>query len=225
MRSTVARMVGAEPYRVGRHATGVIYGYWSGVPTRGYHWYYRERVSAGAISTNDDLTCVFAAVPSRRFRDEIARDVPAGYHRVLRECDPSLAESVGRAALVGHLHGFPGEPGYMRQSQGAGWALVGDAGYFKDPLTAHGITDALRDAELLARAILQSAERALPGYQEARDESAAIQFQATDDIASFGWDLATVRLHHRVMVEEMTREVKMLNSLPSLSVTAEVPRA
>jgi 2-polyprenyl-6-methoxyphenol hydroxylase-like FAD-dependent oxidoreductase len=225
MRSTVARMVGAEPYRVGRHATGVVYGYWSGVPTRGYHWYYRERVSAGAISTNDDLTCVFAAVPSRRFRDEIARDVPAGYHRVLRECDPSLAESVGRAALVGHLHGFPGEPGYMRQSQGAGWALVGDAGYFKDPLTAHGITDALRDAELLARAILQGTDRALPGYQEARNEMVAIQFQATDDIASFEWDLTTVRLHHRIMVEEMTREVKMLNSLPPLSVTAEVPRA
>ena len=40
----------------------------------------------------------------------------------------------------------------MRQAFGPGWALVGDAGYFKDPLTAHGISDALRDAELLANA-------------------------------------------------------------------------
>jgi flavin-dependent dehydrogenase len=30
--------------------------------------------------------------------------------------------------------------------------LVGDAGYHRDPITGHGITDAFRDAELLARA-------------------------------------------------------------------------
>ena len=36
----------------------------------------------------------------------------------------------------------------MRKAFGGGWALVGDARYFKDPVTAHGITDALRDAEL-----------------------------------------------------------------------------
>ena len=32
-----------------------------------------------------------------------------------------------------------------------GWALVGDAGWWKDPLSTHGITDALRDAELARR--------------------------------------------------------------------------
>ena len=51
------------------------------------------------------------------------------------------------------MRGFGGHPGFLKRSTGDGWALVGDAGYFKDPLTAHGITDALRDAELLARAI------------------------------------------------------------------------
>src|SRR5919202_7096005 len=51
---------------------------------------------------------------------------------------------------------FPGTPGYIRSCGGPGWALVGDAGYYKDPITAHGITDALRDAELLARAILDA---------------------------------------------------------------------
>ena len=47
-------------------------------------------------------------------------------------------------------------PGFVRRSWGPGWALVGDAGYFKDPITTHGMTDALRDAELLADEILEA---------------------------------------------------------------------
>ena len=60
------------------------------------------------------------------------------------------------------FRGYPGQPGVMRQSHGPGWALVGDAGYFKDPITAHGISDALRDAELLARAVIRGSDRAWP---------------------------------------------------------------
>ena len=56
---------------------------------------------------------------------------------------------------------FPGLTGYLREAAGPGWALVGDAGYFKDPITAHGITDALRDAEILAR-VVASAEVPMP---------------------------------------------------------------
>ena len=54
---------------------------------------------------------------------------------------------------------WSGHAGYMRQSYGPGWALVGDAGYFKDPISAHGLTDALRDAELLARAVIAGRAR------------------------------------------------------------------
>ena len=36
---------------------------------------------------------------------------------------------------------------------GPGWALVGDAGYHKHPITAFGITDAFRDAEAVASAL------------------------------------------------------------------------
>ena len=69
---------------------------------------------------------------------------------------------------------FGGPPGYLRRPWGPGWALVGDAGYWKDPISAHGLTDALRDAELLARAIIVDGDRpasrsadalaALPGH-------------------------------------------------------------
>ena len=52
-------------------------------------------------------------------------------------------------------YGTAGVPNFFRQPYGAGWALVGDAGYFKDPITTHGMSDAFRDGELLADALTQ----------------------------------------------------------------------
>ena len=42
---------------------------------------------------------------------------------------------------------------------------------FKDPLTAHGITDALRDAELLARAVVDGSAAAFEEYERTRTGS------------------------------------------------------
>jgi 2-polyprenyl-6-methoxyphenol hydroxylase-like FAD-dependent oxidoreductase len=207
LRSTLAGLVGSEPYRLGQHATGVVYGYWSGLEVGGYHWYYRPGVSAGYIPTNDDQTCIFASIPARRFYEEIRHDTAAGYHRVLSECSLELAAAVSSAQLVGKLRGFPGQAGFFRQSWGPGWALVGDAAYFKDPLTAHGITDALRDAELLARAVAEGSEDALADYQTTRDELALELFNVTDAIASFEWDLPAVKKLHISLSDEMKREV------------------
>ena len=47
----------------------------------------------------------------------------------------------------------PETRGFFRVAGGPGWALVGDAGYHKDPITAQGMSDAFRDAELLADAV------------------------------------------------------------------------
>jgi len=85
----------------------------------------------------------------------------------------------------------------MRRSWGPGWALVGDAGYFKDPLTAHGLTDALRDAELLARgitAVIGGADErdALARYQKTRDALSTALFDVTDAIAGHRWTDAEI---------------------------------
>ena len=88
--------------------------------------------------------------------------------------------------------------------------LVGDAGYFKDPLTAHGITDALRDAELVANAIAAGTDEALTGYQAERDEASLELFDTTDAIASFNWDLPGVRLQHERLARSMAREAREL---------------
>jgi flavin-dependent dehydrogenase len=214
LRSTVARLVEAAPYRVGHHATGIVYGYWSGLDiVDAYHWYYRPGVSAGAIPTNGGETCVFAAAPASRFRDEVRHDVAGFYHRVLAESAPDLATDVSRARRMSPLRGFPGEPGFLRRSWGAGWALVGDAGYFRDPLTAHGITDALRDAELLARSVLRGTDEALAEYEAERDGLAEGLFAASDEMASFAWDLQSVKQTHLFMTREMGREAAALVAL------------
>jgi flavin-dependent dehydrogenase len=138
---------------------------------------------------------------------------------VLLEASPPLAEQLNGARRGSPLRGFPGLPGHIRQSWGEGWALVGDAGYFKDPITAHGITDALRDAELLARAIARGTHDALSEYQVTRDALSRGLFQLTDAIASLEWDLEAVKALHLDLSREMGKEVEALNALdPSKAV-------
>jgi 2-polyprenyl-6-methoxyphenol hydroxylase-like FAD-dependent oxidoreductase len=91
--------------------------------------------------------------------------------------------------------------------------LVGDAGYFKDPITAHGMTDALRDAELLAVAVGAGSEGALAGYQEQRDALARALHDLSDRVASFEWTLDEVRELHLALSREMNREVEAILTL------------
>jgi menaquinone-9 beta-reductase len=211
--STVVRLVGPATYREGRHACGVVYTFWPGLENARSRWYYRPGVAVGAIPTNGGDACVFTATPQARFHAEIRTDMEAGYRRVLAECAPELAAEVAEKTPSERLRGFPGQPGLMRQSHGPGWALVGDAGYFKDPITAHGISDALRDAELLARAVGRGSDRALAEYQSTRDELSRELFEITDAIAGFEWDFDRLKVLHRDLSKTMNREVEALLGL------------
>ena len=145
--SMVAQAVDAEFHRRGTASGAVIYGYFPDLPRDRYHWAYRPGVAAGVVPTGEGLACVWAGTASARFDSLRSHDVERTYRSLLAEAVPEVAQSIGAASPVGPLRGFPGTPGYIRSCGGPGWALVGDAGYYKDPITAHGITDALRDAE------------------------------------------------------------------------------
>src|SRR4249919_3560411 len=67
LQSTVARLVDAQIYRVGRHVTGTMYGHWSGLDVDGYGWYFVPGLSAGAIPTNEGQVCVSLSVPGPAF--------------------------------------------------------------------------------------------------------------------------------------------------------------
>jgi len=149
--SLVARLVCAETYVEGVGASDYVYGYFEDMPGDGYHWYFEKDVAAGIIPTNGGHRCVFAGVHQDRFAETFKGDLDGGFLKIAAANSPALRDAIEGARMVGRLRGFSGGVGYMRQPHGPGWALVGDAGYFKDALTAHGITDALRDAELVVR--------------------------------------------------------------------------
>jgi 2-polyprenyl-6-methoxyphenol hydroxylase-like FAD-dependent oxidoreductase len=187
LHSFVARCVGAVEYRVGRYSAPTIYGYFEGMPLDAYHWYYAHGMAAGAAPTNDGLSTVFVAAPTERL-PELHGDRATGMLRIAAELSPEFGAALADARRVSALRAFPGMPGYYRKPWGPGWALVGDAGYFRDPSTAHGISDALRDAELLAQALLQDSEPALAQYHTKRDAATERLFHASDELAGCRWD-------------------------------------
>ncbi|PRY26400.1 flavin-dependent dehydrogenase [Aliiruegeria haliotis] len=206
-RSSVARQVGARSISQSVHATGCVYGYFDGIPDDGFRWYYGPDVSAGAIPTNDGSHCVFAAIPADAFRTLKSLHAPSQLlTRLAEQSNPDLAAVLRDAKPCTRPILFAGAPGHLRQCHGPGWALVGDAGYFKDPLTAHGITDALRDAECLANAVVAGTKAALVTYQDTRDRLSRGLFEITDRIASFNWSLRELQQLHKQLNEEMKRE-------------------
>ena len=104
-------------------------------------------------------------------------------------------EMAARLAAAGEPRGvrtFRGQPGHLRQAFGPGWALVGDASAWKDPVSAHGLTEAFRDAELLARAVIAAADRSaeadvFDAYQRDRDRLTTPLLLAADEIAAGRW--------------------------------------
>jgi flavin-dependent dehydrogenase len=206
--STVARKVGAMPYLEGASSSGYVYGYFDGITDSGFHWYFNDRVAAGLIPTNGGQHCVFVGVPQASFVDIFRQNIYGGFLDTAAANAPELHQVIRNAQLTGRLQGFVGLPGYMKQSYGPGWCLVGDACYFKDPLTAHGITDALRDAELLANAILAGNPNAFKTYQDIRTDLSADLFRVTEDIASFNWDIDLVKQHHGRLSNAMKLEME-----------------
>ena len=187
--STIARLVEAPTTHQARHTSAFTYGYFSGLPARGYEWAYRPEGTAGFIPTNDHLTCVFAGhLPPR-----IGRGGAAVLHDVVAQASPGMAERLRAATLASPVRTFTGEPGRLRRPWGPGWALVGDAGSWKDPISAHGLTDALRDAELLAHAVLcdrghDRDGRAYRAYELLRNRLTVPILEMSEEIAAMGWD-------------------------------------
>lgn len=220
VRSRMARLVGAETLDEAPNMACSIYGYCRGLPQEdGYHWYFVDGAAAGTIPTNGG-TCVFVAIPSATFAGLRSKGLEVLYRDLLLTVSPRLAAAVRNGGGPDKLRAFPGVKGFLRQSVGPGWALVGDAGYFRDPLTAHGISDALREAELLTRAIDGEFTDGLTSYQHERDARVRGMLDVTDRIASFEWSLEEVKAEHLTLSEEMNALVDEVRE-PELERAAE----
>ena len=188
MRSLVARSVQAPTYNETPALTCAYYTYWSDVPIKGAEIYPRPNRTIIAAPTNDGLTLVTVFWPQAEFH-RVRADIEGQYLAAL-DLAPEFAGRVRRGRRVERYRGTADLPNFFRQSHGPGWALVGDAGYHKDPILAQGITDAFRDADLLADALdagfsgHQPLASVLAAYQRQRDEAAAPGFANTLQFAS-----------------------------------------
>jgi 2-polyprenyl-6-methoxyphenol hydroxylase-like FAD-dependent oxidoreductase len=187
--SLVARTVQPERYNERRSHLAMYYAYWSDLPVAGFETTVRAEHRRGwaAAPTHDDLTVVPFGWPVEEFKAN-RTDVEANFLATI-ELAPEFAERVHAAKRESRFIGSAELPGYFRKPFGPGWALVGDAGYHKNPITAMGINDAFRDAELLADALddafsgRRAYEEGMSEYQQSRDRDALPVYEFTDDFA------------------------------------------
>jgi 2-polyprenyl-6-methoxyphenol hydroxylase-like FAD-dependent oxidoreductase len=187
--SLVARTVQPERYNERRSHLAMYYAYWSDLPATGFDTTVRAEHRRGwaAAPTHDDLTVVPFGWPVEEFKAN-RTDVEANFLATI-ELAPEFAERVRAAKRESRFIGSAELPGYFRKPFGPGWALVGDAGYHKNPITAMGINDAFRDAELLADALddafsgRRAYEEGMSEYQQSRDRDAMPVYEFTDDFA------------------------------------------
>jgi 2-polyprenyl-6-methoxyphenol hydroxylase-like FAD-dependent oxidoreductase len=217
VRSVIARAVDAAIERRGTGAAGAVYGYWSDLAVDGYEWIFRPDACAGAIPTNHGQTCVFALASPRR----IGRGGIDTLREVVAAASPSFAERMAGATAPAGARSFRGLPGYLRRPWGPGWALVGDAGYWKDPISAHGLSDALRDAELVARAVIGAAAdepeaAAFDEYHHTRNRLSVPLFDVVDRIAGMRWTDAEIPGLLLELNAAMNEEADAIDAVPVL---------
>jgi flavin-dependent dehydrogenase len=165
-RSTVADRVGAGKYHVAPPGRMFAWAYFEGVAD------LEGRIRLGQLgelaflaSPTDAGLYMAAVVPSMSVRDAFLADREGNFMAGVGGW-PELADLLAGARRIGPIRLLTNWHGYFRQAVGPGWALVGDAGHFKDPSPAQGIADALRQAEHLAGAV----EAGLSGATSIDDE-------------------------------------------------------
>lgn len=189
MRSMVARAVQAPTYYEKPTFTCTNYAYWSGIPLEGAEISPREHRIIITFPTNDGKVLVAIQWPREEF-DAIRRDIPGSFHKALEECTPHLARRVRQGKQEERFAGTGDLPNFFRKPYGPGWALIGDAGHFKDPILAHGISDAFHDAELLAEEVESGLSGKLPlpealaDYEQRRNETAPPLYELNSQMAT-----------------------------------------
>lgn len=190
-RSTVARLVGADtPHRSAPSGRACFFAYWED-PREEWRHVAAQWRQGGELGTafpcDDGLVLSLLQPPATRaaaFRD----DLEGEYRRTI-EGMPALARRLDGCRLVTKVRSATGIASYFRRSAGPGWALPGDAGHFKDPVTAQGIRDALRHGRLLgetAAGVLddpRGLDAALRGWESARERECLEIYQWTNVLA------------------------------------------
>jgi 2-polyprenyl-6-methoxyphenol hydroxylase-like FAD-dependent oxidoreductase len=186
--SLVAGAVRAPAYDTRPPLTTNYYSYFSGFPAIDLEQYVRDYQAVGCFPTHGGLTLIAVLWPSSRF-EEVRADIEGHVWQVL-ESTPGVRDRLREARRETKWFGTAGVPNYFRRPYGPGWALVGDAGYDKDPITAQGISDAFIDAERLTEALddgwssRRPLTEALADHHARRDARAKALYDFTCELAT-----------------------------------------
>jgi flavin-dependent dehydrogenase len=193
LRSRVADLAGAAVEQAGPAGGAAQYAYYSGSRWDGIEFFVAERSFAGVFPTHDGQACIWVCTPSADAKAVRRRSGSRAeaFDALLERSHSELTERLRTAYRTSPVQGMLRQPNQVRQAFGPGWALVGDAGYYRDAITAYGISDAFRDAELLAVALDEALRNAtdeataLAGYQQQRDRALAEIFEITCRLAAY----------------------------------------
>jgi 2-polyprenyl-6-methoxyphenol hydroxylase-like FAD-dependent oxidoreductase len=186
--SVVARAVQAPAYDVQPVAACAYYSYFSGLRQDDIELYVGEHVAFGGAPTNGGLHLVMVNWPTRDF-PTIRNDVDGHVWRAL-EAAPDFLARVREGRREEKWYGTAGVPGYFRKPYGKGWALVGDASYNRDPITAQGISDAFIDAGAVVAALIPWLSNSgvfdepLAAHEAARNERVRPMYEFTTHLAA-----------------------------------------
>jgi 2-polyprenyl-6-methoxyphenol hydroxylase-like FAD-dependent oxidoreductase len=181
--------VGAETYRHVPAAGFVYYSYYAGLDWSMHHRTGFGEQQFGTWPTNDDLNLLAIIRPREKF-SEFRADPEGHFQGIFDDIDPEMGQELrDRGERVEPFRPMRYPDNYYRRSHGPGWALVGDAGYHKDPFTGWGITDAFKYGEVLAGRLHSalagevSMDEALAEYEKVRDTESAGTFKLTCNLA------------------------------------------
>lgn len=187
-RSLVAEAVKAPIYFDRGMLTCNYYTYWSGVQHEGVELYPREGRTIVVDKTNDGLSMICIVFPKEEF-DQIRSNIEGEYLRTIQENAPALFERLRNAKREERFAGTGFLPNFFRRPYGHGWALVGDAGYVKDPILAQGITNSFSHAQMLADALDEAflgrsdMDDALADYEHKRNNEVLAMFEHNTQLA------------------------------------------
>lgn len=190
VRSRTARAVGATVVDE-RPTNGALhYIYVAGLDAEGFEFHTGDRGMVGVLPTHGQQAAIWIGAPADRVLGTSGTRTE-GFLNLLGEIAPNVADRVRTAQICTTVRGAVRLPNHVLQGAGRGWALVGDAGYHRDPLTGHGMTDAFRDAELaathIARALRNETndDAALAAYDAERRRALLPIFDVTCAMADY----------------------------------------
>ena len=183
-RSTIARLVGTTEHHSWQNQRMMAYAYYEDT-------HHDQRHVAMQWRADDDLVTVFPCdggqliallMPPARRAAEFRAGAEAAFDATIDRI-PAFGARLRGCTRVSKIRTSVSHPSYFRHSHGPGWALTGDAGHFKDPVTAQGIRDALRFGRLLGEAAAPylddqpALDSALAAWEDDRDRQCLPMYQ------------------------------------------------